>query len=164
MASNYVTRTLLAAFADRCALPQANAAVVIKNLQVGVSQYPSGYRCGPASVQLADGHDGGERGYAQAVYQLEVRDPKGTVVWDTKRVDDSASLGIKYAGGRLKAATRYGWTVSVWTQAGAKLTAGSWFETGLMDPAPDSSAWGDARWIGGGNEDAVLRLTWRSSM
>ena len=25
-----------------------------------------------------------------------------------------------------------------------------------MDPAPDSSAWGGARWIGGGNEDLVL--------
>src|ERR1035441_11010199 len=48
------------------------------------------------------------------------------------------------------------WTVTVWNQAGAKITAGSWFETGLMDPAPDSSAWGGAKWIGGGDEDLVL--------
>jgi len=41
-------------------------------------------------------------------------------------------------------------------QAGARLAASSWFETGLMDPSPDSSAWGGARWIGGGDEDLVL--------
>jgi alpha-L-rhamnosidase len=46
--------------------------------------------------------------------------------------------------------------VTVWTQAGAPLTANSWFETGLMDPSPSSAAWGGATWIGGGHDDLVL--------
>ena len=46
--------------------------------------------------------------------------------------------------------------ITVWNQTAVKLTASSWFETGLMDPAPDSSAWGGAKWIGGGDEDLVL--------
>ncbi len=44
----------------------------------------------------------------------------------------------------------------MWTQAGVKVAASSWFETGLMDPSPASAAWGGAKWIGGGNEDLVL--------
>ena len=31
------------------------------------------------------------------------------------------------------------------------LTASSWFETGLMNPAPGSAAWAGAQWIGGGD-------------
>ena len=44
----------------------------------------------------------------------------------------------------------------MWNQKGAKLSATSWFETGLMDPSPDSPAWSGAKWIGGGNDDLVL--------
>ena len=34
----------------------------------------------------------GERGVAQTAYQIEVRDPKGTVVWDSKKIDSPESL------------------------------------------------------------------------
>ena len=44
----------------------------------------------------------------------------------------------------------------MWTQAGVTATATSWFETGLMDPAPGLAAWGGAKWIGGGADDLVL--------
>ena len=99
---------------------------------------------------------GNERGAAQTAYRIEVRDPKGTVTWDTARVETSNSLGIGYQGMALKPATRYVWTVTVWNHHGAPLTGTSWFETGLMDPAPDAPAWAGAKWIGGGDDDLVL--------
>ncbi len=139
-----------------CVAAQANAAVVVRNLQVE-------YRSTPLGIDVAQPRFGwqmaataGERDVAQTAYQVQVREPDGNVVWDTGRVEGSASVGIKYAGAPLKAATRYTWTVAAWNQAGARLTASSWFETGLMDPSPESSAWGGARWIGGGDEDLVL--------
>ena len=98
----------------------------------------------------------GERGVAQSAYRIEVRDPKGALVWDSKKTDGSGAVHIVYGGSALKAATRYAWTVTVWTQAGATLTASSWFETGLMDPSPGLAAWGGATWIGGGDDDLVL--------
>ena len=98
----------------------------------------------------------GERGYEQTAYQIEVKDSKGNRVWDSGRIEGSASVGIRYAGAHLAPTTRYSWTVAVWDQTGAKLAAGSWFETGLMDLVPDSIAWGGAQWIGGGDNDLVL--------
>ncbi len=98
----------------------------------------------------------GERGVSQAAYRIEVRDPKGVVAWDSKKTEGSGAVHITYCGSPLNAATRYSWTVTVWTQSGAQLSAGSWFETGLMDPSPSSPAWGGAAWIGGGHDDLVL--------
>jgi alpha-L-rhamnosidase len=135
---------------------QANGAVVLNNLQVEYRATPLGIDVAKPRFSWQMAATAEERGISQSAYQIEVRDSKGTLVWDTKRTDGSASLGLKYAGSPLKAATRYSWNANVWTQAGTKLTATSWFETGLMDPSPDSVAWGGAKWIGGGNEDLVL--------
>ncbi len=135
---------------------QAHAAAVIQNLQVE-------YRNTPLSIDVARPRfswqmatTAGERGHAQTAYQIQVKDTRGNVVCDTRRIETTTSLGIQYAGRPLEAATRYTWTVSVWNQPGAKLAAGSWFETGLMDPSPDATAWGGAKWIGGGDGDLVL--------
>jgi len=121
------------------------------------------YRSAPLGIDVAQprfswqmAFSEGKRGISQAAYQLQVKDPKGAVVWDSKRTSGATSLGVKYAGSPLKAATRYAWTVTVWDQAGAKLAASSWFETGLMDPSPGSNAWSGAQWIGGGDDDLVL--------
>lgn len=134
----------------------AFAAVSLRNLQVEYRPTPLGIDVAQPrfSWQMAAGS--GERGYSQTAYQIEVKDPTGGVVWDTRKTMDSASLGIQYAGSPLKPASRYSWTVTVWDQAGATLKAGSWFETGLMDPAPDSAAWSGAKWIGGTDSDLVL--------
>ncbi len=133
-----------------------SAALTVKNLQVE-------YRSTPLGIDVQQPRFGwqleatsGERGVAQSAYRIEVRDPKGAVVWDSRKTDSPESLAITYGGSRLEAATRYVWTVTVWTHAGTRLTATSWFETGLMDPSPTSAAWGGATWIGGGNEDLVL--------
>jgi len=151
-----VKRILIVTFVALCTVLQANAAAVIKQLQVEYRNTPLGIDVAQPRFSWQMATTAGERGYAQTAYQIEIKDPKGNMVWDTKRTEDSTSLGITYAGSPLKAATRYTWMVAVRNQAGAKLTASSWFETGLMDPAPDSSAWAGAKWIGGGDEDLVL--------
>ncbi len=149
-------RTLTAVSIVLCSLAQANAAAVIRNLQVEYRTTPVGIDVAVPRFSWQMATTAGERGYAQTAYQIEVKDPKGALVWDSKRTESPHSLAIRYAGSPLEAATRYSWTVAVWDQAGAKLAASSWFESGLMDPAPESSAWGGAQWIGGGSEDLVL--------
>ena len=146
----FVTAILLAG------VVQANAAVVIKNLQVEYRSTPLGIDVAQPRFSWQMETTAGERGYSQAACQIEVKDPKGNVAWDSKRTEASRSVGVRYGGSPLRAVTRYSWTVTVWSQTGEKLTASSWFETGFMDPAPDSSAWGGARWIGGRDEDLVL--------
>jgi len=98
----------------------------------------------------------GERNLNQTAYQIVVKDLTGNLVWDTKKVSSSKSVGIEYAGSALKAATRYNWIVTVWDQKGASSSGSSWFETGLMNSDPALSAWNGATWIGGSNDDLVL--------
>jgi alpha-L-rhamnosidase len=147
---------LILSLALLCGALHVSAATVIKNLQVEYRNTPLGIDVTQPRFSWQMATTAGERGYAQTAYQIQVKDPKGNIVWDTKRTETSDSLGVRYAGSPLQAATRYSWTVTVWDQAGTRLAAGSWFETGLMDPAPDSSAWGGAKWIGGGSQDLVL--------
>ncbi len=134
----------------------AHAALGIQNQHVEYRHTPLGIdvqrpRFGWQMLATA-----GELGVTQAAYRLEVRDPKGTVVWDSGRVSAAESLAVTYAGRPLAPQTRYAWTVTVWTSAGATLSASSWFETGLMDPSPSSPAWAGAQWIGGRDDDLVL--------
>ena len=95
-----------------------------------------------------------ERGAAQTAYQITVTDESGKRVWRTKKIKSDVSLNIKYNGLPLAATTRYNWKVTVWNQKGKKLHAESWFETGMMNAG--QSAWKEAKWIGGSNEDMVL--------
>jgi alpha-L-rhamnosidase len=95
-----------------------------------------------------------KRAYFQKAYQIVVSDSKNQVVWDSKKVNVDVSHGIEYVGMPLKATTRYTWKVSVWDNTNKVATNSSWFETGLMNP--DISAWSEAKWIGGGDEDLVL--------
>lgn len=99
---------------------------------------------------------GAGRGYAQQAYQIQVRNLSGDVVWDSGRVSSPESVLIAYAGSLLEPKTRYDWEVTVWDQAGNKLSQASWFETGLLDPDPGSAAWQGARWIGGGDQHLQL--------
>jgi len=151
-----VVRFLMVLLVLICGYGQAQAAAVIQKLQVEYRNSPLGIDVARPRFGWQMGTTAGERGYAQTAYQIEVKDARGNLVWDTKRIEASTSLAIQYSGRPLEAATRYNWTVSVWNQAGAKLAASSWFETGLMDPSPDAAAWGGAKWIGGGDGDLVL--------
>jgi alpha-L-rhamnosidase len=151
-----VARIVVVVALIACGALPAHAALVVKNLQVEYRSAPLGIDVQQPRFSWQMDATAGERGVAQAAYQIEVRDPKGAVVWDSRKVDSPEAVHIRYAGSPLKGATKYAWTVSVWTPAGVKLSAASWFETGLMDPKPDSAAWGGAKWIGGGNDDLVL--------
>ncbi len=151
-----MTRIFTVAVVLACGAWQAQAALVVRNLQVEYRSTPLGIDVQQPRFSWQTEATAGERGVSQTAYQIEVRDAKGALAWDSKKVDSPVAVHIKYAGHALEAATRYAWTVTVWTQAGAKLTASSWFETGLMDPSPSLAAWGGAKWIGGGNDDLVL--------
>jgi len=151
-----IRRIVVVAVVLCCSVIAAQAAVVVKNLQVE-------YRSTPLGIDVQQPRFGwqmeatsGERGVSQTAWRIEVRDSKGALVWDSKKTDGSGAVHITYGGSPLKASTRYAWTVTVWTLAGAPLTGSSWFETGLMDPSPSSPAWAGASWIGGGNADRVL--------
>ena len=135
---------------------QAHAGVIVKSLAVEYRATPLGIDVAEPRFSWQMSATAGERGIAQRAYEIEVKNPKGGVVWDSRRVESASSLGILYAGYSLQPATRYSWNVTVWDQAGAKLTAASWFETGLMDPKPNSPAWSNAKWIGGGESDQDL--------
>ena len=100
----------------------------------------------------------GERGQSQSAYQIVVTDEANREVWNTGKVTGDISLNIEYAGSPLKPATRYDWTLQVWDRNDKQVSGKSWFETGLMNPS--ISAWGGAKWIGGGDEDLVLYPTY----
>jgi alpha-L-rhamnosidase len=151
-----VARIVTVAALLACSVIQAQAALVVKNLQVEYRSTPLGIDVQQPRFSWQMEATAGERGVSQTAYQIEVRDPRGALAWDSKKIDSAGALHITYSGSTLEAATRYAWTVTVWTQAGAKLTATSWFETGLMDPSPYSAAWNGAAWIGGGHDDLVL--------
>ena len=95
-----------------------------------------------------------ERGQSQSGYQIVVTDEEGEEIWNTGKVATDISLNIKYSGKPLEPVTRYKWKVSVWNQDNKEFSSESWFETGLMDTS--ITAWENAKWIGGGDEDLVL--------
>ncbi len=135
---------------------QTKAATTCSNLQVEYTQTPLGIDVKSPHFSWQMTGSEGERNLNQAAYQIVVKDLKGNMVWDTKKVSDSKSLGIVYAGSLLQPTTRYNWTVTVWDQKGASFSDSSWFETGLMNPDPRLSAWDGATWIGGSSDDLVL--------
>jgi alpha-L-rhamnosidase len=132
------------------------ANVSIENLKVDYQEKPLGIDVATPhfSWQMKALDD--QRGYAQKAYQIVVRDLNNQIVWDSKKVNSDVSLGIEYAGSPLKATTRYVWKVRVWDNFNKETSNNSWFETGLMNPNPDLSAWSGAKWIGGSNDDLVL--------
>ncbi|MCF8346447.1 MAG: glycoside hydrolase family 78 protein [Bacteroidales bacterium] len=99
---------------------------------------------------------GKTRGAYQTAYKIVVKDQAGKTVWDSEKTENNSSLNIQYNGEPLQPATQYHWTVTVWNQDNKTAENSSWFETGLMNPDPELSAWEGAMWIGGGDEDLVL--------
>ena len=126
----------------------------IVNLQVEYTDHPIGIDVKLPRFSWQMLATEGSRGYNQVAYQIIVKDAQGKVVWNSTRTKSGTALAVVYAGPPLKATTRYNWTVNVWDQTGGVSSAGSWFETGLMDT--EMSAWDGAQWIGGGDNDLVL--------
>ena len=96
-----------------------------------------------------------KRGTCQKAYQIVVTDNANRKVWDSGRQQSATSLNITYGGERLRAATRYRWTVTTWDNHDSKATGSSWFETGLMCSSDRDEAWQGAQWIGGNDQNAL---------
>ncbi len=112
--------------------------------------------------------DDNQRGCRQTAYEITVKDEQGKEVWHTGKVKDDGSLNISYAGDRLQPATRYTWTLNVWNQKKEKMTATSFFETGLamtpnynhavtsLSDNGELKAWSGAKWIGRGENATIF--------
>lgn len=148
--------TLCLFLSSFAAATMASAQPALEHLTVEHRQTPLGIDAAQPRFGWRMKTAGAERGVVQIAYRLTVRDPRGAVVWDSGSVRSPESQNIQYKGRPLQPATRYEWTVTAWDQRNRRATAQSWFETGLMDPAPDSPLWSGAEWIGGGDEDLVL--------
>jgi len=146
---------LLAVLASSSTL--ALAVTSIGNLKVEYSKTPIGIDVEKPRFSWQMITDNNMRGQFQTAYEIIVKNPEGAILWDSKKISDGASLGIVYAGTPLKAVTRYSWTVTVWDQKNNSFKSDSWFETGLMNPDPELSAWAGAKWIGGGPKDIVFQ-------
>ena len=153
-----MTRMHLLALSLALACPALplTAATALQNLQVEYQSRPLGIDVTKPRFSWQMQSAPAERDCYQTAYRIEVSDPRGAVVWDSQRVEGSAALAISYAGQPLRAATRYKWALSVWDEQNRKLTAASWFETGLLDSKPGADGWSNAQWIGGGDSDLVL--------
>ena len=86
-------RILIAVTLVLCSLAPANAAVVIRNLRVEYRNTPLGIDVAQPRFSWQMAATAGERGYAQTAYQIEVKDPKGAVVWDSQRNDNLTFAG-----------------------------------------------------------------------
>ncbi len=73
---------------------QAQAALVVKNLQVEYRRTPLGIDVRQPRFSWQMDVTAGERGVAQAAYQIAVRNPKGVVVWDSKKIEASEAVHI----------------------------------------------------------------------
>lgn len=85
-------------------------------------------------------------GQMQSAYEVKLYEggAEGTPVWTTGRVEDSASVAIRYDGEPLKAKTVYSWTVTVWDADGCGVTSEpASFETALGE----DEAWQNAAFL-----------------
>ncbi|MCI2256142.1 family 78 glycoside hydrolase catalytic domain [Domibacillus sp. PGB-M46] len=135
---------------------ETNKPVYATNLEVDSMPTPLGIDVEKPVFSWQMNMPKGKRGYSQTAYQIVVKDENGKIVWDSEKVKSDSSAGIMYKGKELQATTKYSWAVTVWDQNGKASTETSWFETGLMNPDSDLSAWDGAEWIGGDNDDLVL--------
>ncbi|QGH37059.1 Bacterial alpha-L-rhamnosidase [Gracilibacillus salitolerans] len=134
---------------------ETESEVGITNMKVENTETPLGLdKENPAFSWQMDAPEG-VRGVSQEAYRIVVEDQEGQVVWDTNKVEDTTSINMQYAGEELKPTTKYEWTVTVWDQNGNTSSKSSWFETGLMNT--DISGWDEASWIGGSDDDLVLK-------
>jgi len=134
----------------------ATGQLSIENLKVDYMEKPLGIDISNPNFSWQMKANDTKRGYGQQAYQIMVTDAEGDLVWDSKRQNNTQSIGVKYKGEMLEARNRYTWKVTVWDERGNTFEGESWFETGLMESDANAQAWNDAKWIGGSNEDMVF--------
>lgn len=87
-----------------------------------------------------------EMGQKQTAYQILVAadDAFEDLMWDSKRQEDSRSVGIAYDGLPLQEASTYYWKVTVWDRDGLPITSEPVrFDMGLLG----EEAWAGSQWI-----------------
>jgi alpha-L-rhamnosidase len=96
-------------------------------------------------------NDENARGLRQNAYQVQVASSPGLLVagkidlWDSGKVESDETIGIAYAGEKLRSRDRCHWRVRVWDQDGRP---SAWSEPALWTMGLlDSSDW-QAKWIG----------------
>ncbi|MDP4202262.1 MAG: family 78 glycoside hydrolase catalytic domain, partial [Bacteroidota bacterium] len=138
---------LLYLLANSVVIAQKTSLCKITNLLTEYTSTPIGIDVTKPRFSWQMQVEANERGYFQKAYQIVVNDDKGNTVWNSGKQKSNISLNIEYRGAPLHPETRYEWYLTVWNQKNEELTAGSWFETGLMSPS--LQAWNGAKWIGG---------------
>ncbi len=86
----------------------------------------------------------------QVAYRILVADNEAVLktgkgnIWDSKKINSSASIQVDYAGKVLQPAKKYYWKVQVWDKKGNKAeSAISFWQMGLLNPTD----WSKAKWI-----------------
>lgn len=130
-----------------------NAKTLLTNLKVEYQQTPLAVEVTSPRFSWQMTADDQLKGWRQTAYEISVTDEKGKQVWNSGIVKSDQSLNISYQGEALNPTTRYAWTLNVWNQKKEKMTASSFFETGLAmrenyNHAAAKSVMDDAKWIG----------------
>ena len=81
-------------------------------------------------------------GAAQVAYRIEARDENGVLLWDTGKVQSSASVDLAWAGEPLRSRQRGKWRVTAWEAGGEKVTS-PWqpFEVTLLERRDWKAIW-----------------------
>lgn len=101
------------------------------------------------SPRLSWQSDDPRRGAGQTAYQIMVAtspqqlDEAKPDMWDTGRMSSAQSVGIVYAGRKLRSERRYFWKVRVWDQSGqpSPWSESAWWEMGLLRRSEWMGAW-----------------------
>jgi alpha-L-rhamnosidase len=103
-----------------------------------------------------------QRNVLQTAYRILVSDDPSLLnkeignTWDSKKVNSSASIQVKYAGKSLQSVKKYFWRIMVWDNKGnssAWSSIGSW-QMGLLT----KQDWENAQWIGHDEPVDSLRI------
>jgi alpha-L-rhamnosidase len=93
-----------------------------------------------------------QRNILQTAYRVMVADDPSLLkkntgnIWDSKKINSSASIQVAYNGRALQPVKRYFWKVMVWDNKG---NVSSWSDESLWQMGlPDKKDWANAQWIG----------------
>lgn len=102
-----------------------------------------------------------KRGTMQTAYQIvvyrvpEVPNRKKTMVWDTKKIISSQSVGVVYHGPKLETRKRYSWQVRVWDE---NHTISAWSLSTFWEMGLFSDDDWKAKWIESKKNHAVVYM------